>query len=315
LPLACELARASLAFGIYLASRALLGSSDLGKLYWSTVAAVTRPVLDWTQHFTGLPEVESASPANQHTHLILIFALFLVSWRMSMRRRVTYFGALAVLAVVQDLFAACLSLRLHEAKALFNQRGWLMLLPWEYNLLELLWYLVYAIPLQGVPFVLFLLTASWNAGLRPAQLITGQTSPTEARSPNPRTPVRARSPLFSYAVSVLAGLFLVGAASLGMGMWEKVRELDPLHLRTHVLLGNMRWLEGNVREAEGEYRHVVEAGTGEGEAWLRLAQIRALKGEREEAIGILEEAVGVVQDPTWRIRFRAEMEALGGTYP
>ncbi len=309
------MARGSLAFGIYIASRALLGSSDLGKLYWSTVAAVTRPVLDWTQHFTGLPEVESATPANQHTHLILIFALFLVSWRLSIRRRLKYFGILAVLAVVQDLFAAGLSLRLREAKTLFGQRGWLMLLPWEYNTLEVLWYLVYAVPLQGVPFVLFFLTALWNAGLKPAELFTGPAAPGGIGSPNPRTAARGRNLLPSTVWLLLAGLFLVAVVILGAGKWEKARERDPLHLRTHVLLGSARLMEGKLREAEAEYRHAVEMGTTEGEGWLRLAQVLWMLDKREEAVEVLRRAVGVIQQPAWRNRIQAELEKLGSAGP
>lgn len=314
-PWACEVARACIAFAIYVTSGTLDVSPEVGGHYWSAIAAGTQPVLKWTQHFREPPEVARDIPSNQHTHLVLILALFLVSWRLPLRRRVVYFGFLATLAVVQDWVAATLSLRLHEAKMLYEQLGWLMLLPWEYDTFQVLWYLVYAVPLQAAPFLLFLLTALWNADVKPAEFIRRLAWAGEAGLPARESSSRPWSSLRPRIVPTLAGILLVAGIPVGAGMWSRIRERNPLHLRSHVSLGNARLLEGKVREAEAEYRHAVETGTVEGEAWLRLARVQVMLGERQQAVEILRKAAWVVGDPTWRNRIQAELEALGSSDP
>jgi tetratricopeptide (TPR) repeat protein len=310
-----EVARACLAFGLYVAFGALDVGTKVGKHYWSGIAVVTHPVLSWTQHFRNLPQVTQVFPGNQHSHLVLIAALFLVSWRLPLWRRLSCFGMLAGLAFVQDCVAAGLSLRLHEAKALFEQRGWLMLLPWEYNTFDTLWYLIYAVPLQAAPFLLFFLTASWNSGVRFASFVPGspvgrgvELSIQEFPPPQRSLPRRALVPN-------CVAVFLAGSVLVGAGVWARIRERDPLHLKTHLYLGNLHFSEGKLQEAAVEYRHMVAMRPIEGEAWLRLAQVQYDLGKREEAVRILQRGAGTVEDGPWVDRIRAGLKDLGSSDP
>ena len=101
---------------------------------------------------------------------------------------------------------------------------------------------------------------------------------------------------------------LIGGVSLGVALiggiaisiWGRVRESDPLHVDAHVRLGNILFENGDLESAEGEYRAAVEAGSRDGEAWFRLAQIRKLEGDAEASNELLRRGLRVVSDPTWR---------------
>ena len=310
-----EALRIIAAFGIYLLLSWLAEGSGAAGRYWATVSRISVSILEATRHFRDLPETGSVIPANQHSHLALLLALFLVSWRIPLGRRVKYFGLLAVLAVLQDVTAASLSLKLHLAKALFNRFGWVELLPWEYNAIQLLWYVLYALPLEAVPFLLMFLTILWNQGVNPSALFGRMASPASA-SPSAESPrPKSKSPFLRRLAGSLTALVVIGLTWTTWRAWLGRTERDPLHLKTHVMLGRMHLLSGEMAKAEAEFRHAVASGTLEGEAWVQLAVLLDRRGRRGEAVDLLRRAAAVVGDTESRNRIGAALESMGSTDP
>lgn len=311
-PLLREALRAAAAFGVYLGLQALAEPPDLGKRYWNGIAAVVRPILIWTGHFEGLPP-STSQPENQHSHLALIAALFLVSWSIPLRQRVKRFTLLAGIALVQDLVVAAVSLSMHDAKSIYQMQGWVVLLPWEYNALQILWYLLYGIPLEFVPFLLFLLTGLWNSGIDPRDWIRGPaTRAPDIPAPSWESGRRGRISRAWTAVAVVAVALALAGGALA---WRALRNVHPLHQRTHRLLGLRYLAQANPEKAEREFRTARREGSSEPAVAVGLAEALREQGRKDEAVAILRDAAGGALDETERARVGALLEAMGSADP
>lgn len=307
--------RAAAAFAISLLLSAVAVRAGWSQRYWNAVADIGREIQGNAQHFQGLPKISTPTYRGRTSHLPLVLALFLISWRLPLRQRGRLFGLLAGLCIAQDVLAACLATTLHDARELFEHHRLLVLLPQEYNTLELGWYAVYVIPLQAGPFLLLLLAAFCNLrsgrsasaekGLGVKELIKDHSTP----GPTPRRGLFGIL-LIPACVAVILVFGWVGAS-----LWGDWREGDPLHQRTHSELGRLRLSEGNFSAAEAEFRHATKRPPGDVQAWLGLARVLLIREEREQAILVLREALEVVADPRCQERIQGELEAMGGTDP
>ena len=311
LPLLREALRALAAFGIYLGFEALPASARIETGYWAAVVAVVRPIVNFLGHFDGL-RTAAARPENQHSHLALIAALFLVSWSIPWRRRLGTFSLLAAIALAQDLIVAAVALAMHQAKSIYQLQGWVVLLPWEYNALQILWYLLYAIPLEFVPFLLVLLVALWNCGIDPSDWIRGapriaQRTPSALASRwKPRMTPRG----WAAAAGAAVVLILMGAAG-----WTWLRNGNPLHQRTHRLLGRQFLQQSDYVRAERQFRIAMREGSAETAVQIGLAEALHGRGLSEEAVAVLKAAATRDLNEGERNRVGFLLEAMGSADP
>ncbi len=308
LPLLREALRGTAAFAIYLGLEALSESGGIEIGYWRGIGAAIQPLLKRIAHFEGLP-ASATRPENQHSHLALIAALFLVSWSIPWLLRVKRFSLLAGMALAQDLIVAAISLGMHEAKSLYQLEGWVVLLPWEYNALQILWYLLYAIPLEFVPFLLVLIVALWNCGIDPSDWVRGDEGASgpsgQARPMWRMTPRR-----WAAATGACLVLILTGATA-----WIWLRNGNPLHQRTHRLLGRQFLQQGDYVGAERQFRTALLEGSDETIVRIGLGEALHGRGLRDEAITALQAAAA--RDLTEAERFRVGflLESMGSADP
>ncbi|HEU5182222.1 MAG TPA: hypothetical protein VFW45_15665 [Candidatus Polarisedimenticolia bacterium] len=311
LPLLREALRATAAFAIYLAFEALPESAGIETGYWRGIAAVVRPVLKWIAHFEGQP-ASATRPENQHSHLALIAALLLVSWSIPWRRRVRRFALLASMALAQDLTVAAISCAMHDAKSLYEMQGWVVLLPWEYNALQIVWYILYAIPLEFVPFLLVLIVALWNGGIDPSDWLRGAPRAGEdAPSVHPGNWKPRMSPRRKALAGGIAALLIVAGATF----WIRLRDGNPLHQRTHRLLGRQFVEQGDYVRAERQYRTALREGSAETAVQIGLGEALQGRGLRDEAVTVLLSAAARDLNEAERARVAFLLESMGSADP
>jgi hypothetical protein len=259
------------------------------------LSAAGEHVVRQVSHFSILREVGPWKLRNQHSHLLLALMLGLVSTRVPVRSRLRRFGSILLLIMVADLVSAIVAVQLWTAKTVYEEQGLLLLLPWEFNAVECLWYLTYVIPLQAAPFVLLFLTVIWNGG---KSIFTGPAGAASDKSPGSEKLVPLKLPHVRRWVAC-SGVIAVSAGLLAGSVWIHLRELDPLHQRTHVALGNLLYSRGNLETAKKEYQRAVAGGTRDGEAWFKLAQILQLEGDSGRSTRVLRQGRLVMRDSRW----------------
>ncbi|HEV8337229.1 MAG TPA: hypothetical protein VGR67_12495 [Candidatus Polarisedimenticolia bacterium] len=241
-------------------------------------------------HFSELPGTEEWQIQNQHSHLVLVLVLFLLSMRIGLRRRILGFGSILVSVLLLDFISAVLAIQLRTAKTLFEEQGMLLLLPWEFNVVECLWYVLYVVPLQAGPFILLLVTAFWNGAASPKGSV-GETP--GALAPAPSTSPKLRPLVLGACVLAVA------AAAFGASRWVHSRNANPLHQKTHVKLGGYFYDRGALEKARKEYGSAVSEGSLDPEAWFRLSELLRMEGKNREAARLLRRGRLIFQDPRW----------------
>ena len=297
-PFGREVARASIAFALYLLLQPLWIQSGLQSAYVHFLFSVGRAILEATRHFSAVPNDGIPDASGFHSNIPLLLALALVSTRMEIRRRIRVFGILGLIFVLLEIVSASLAVQLQMAKGVFGQHRILLLLPAEFNALEQVWYLTYILPLQGGPFLLFILTALWNGGAFSPR--ASLRSPGGNSGEIHKVAVQSSGRRYRWGWWVAAGLAVAGVLGLGLSWWNVRRESLPLHVDSHAKLGDWLFRAGRLEAAETEYKAAVKAGSQDGEAWYNLALIARLQGRPKESARLLDRGLEVVEDPYWR---------------
>jgi hypothetical protein len=238
------------------------------------------------RHFVWSPAIHITNLSGMYSHLILLLAIFLVSIRIPVARRIRVFLPIALLAVGIDVFTAVLTVQLQIVNETYRQSQVLLLIPAEFNLVESIWYLVYVVPLQAGPFLLLGVSALLNGVPNAVFATAAQKSTITLGTPSPRVIVACLAPIVVF----------ISAACI----WVRIRERNPQHMRAHEVLGSLLFERGDFSSARREYRIAIRSGSADGATWYRLALIEELNGNEEAARMLLEQGIDVVDEPAWQ---------------
>ncbi len=293
-PIRREAIRAVTAFVLYLSLRWLWGASGLKSLHESAVLALAVRILTTAQHFPALAGIAGASLRNLDFLVVLTIALALVSTGIRWPRRLGLFGAALCVILAVDVTAVLLQAKVMASQELWSRERILILLPWEFWIVERTKYLLYDFGLQIGPFVMFALTAFWNSRPLPAprSRSSGRTQERRAtRWGRLRGPARAA--------------IVVGVLSLPFGIamaWHIVREADPRHVAAHARIGQLFFVQHDTARAEQQYRAAVAGGTADPAVYYNLAAIVVKQGRQDEAVRLLRRCSEVADPTVWSER-------------
>ena len=169
--------------------------------------------------------------------------------------------------------AVILGAKLAATTELLQRPGFVLLLPWEFQLLDGMKYLLVDVGLELGPFLVMCLGAAWNAGITVSVLCDRSSLPEPLSGPHfSSRPTISRGPLGgSLLASLLAGGLSIG---IGLAIWVKLREGDPRHQNTHIELGEFFRRDGQLEKAAEQYRAAIAEGTGSVRAWSGLEALR-----------------------------------------
>jgi len=284
-----EGARVAIAFVLYLVFLRLWIWSGLAQAYDSLVMALASRIFLPTQHFPIVPTLENISLRDLDFAVVFSLSLFVVSTRIPWKQRLERFSLILLVLYMIHVLAVVLQVKVNSALDLNRQYDLLILLPWEFKVVERARYLLYDFGLQATPFVLLLLTAAWNSGLK--------------------LPARARQPAaIKRRLQITTACLLV--ALVAVLFWSRWREAHPLHVGAHATLGRIYLEHDNLDGAEKQYRIAVAGSTEDPLVFYNLAMITSRSGSRREAIDALEQGLQVTSDPEWITRFDQALSGL-----
>ena len=285
-----EVARIAVAFVVYLILQPGWTWSGLERLYDSLVMALAEWIFIPTQHFPIARALDSAGLRNLDFAVVFTLGLLLVSTGIPWRSRLKRFALVLLVVYAVHVLTVILHVKVTSTVSFNRQGGLLILLPWEFKIVERLKYLVYDFGLQAGPFVLAMLTMAWNAGLS-----------LPARVPKPG---RWKHRLAIGAVS----LIVVVAAVVSWSVW---RESHPLHVQAHATLGLLFHGQQKLEKAEEQYRIAIRGGTQDPSVFYNLAGIDAWSGRQQEALDVLVQGRRLTSDPEWSAKFEQAIADLG----
>lgn len=284
-----QLLRIAVAFLVYLILQRFWILSGLEQKYDSLVMGLAAAIFLPTQHFPIVPSLDNLSVRNLDFVIVFTLSLFLVSTAVPWRRRLKQFVPALVVIYCLHVLTVILQVKVTTTLDLNRQYGLLILLPWEFKIVERLKYLLYDLGLQAGPFILALLTVAWNSGLSLPPRSQGQRS------------VRLRL--------TIGAVSLIAVVAIGLS-WSWWREDQPLHVGAHATLGRIYQQNGNLPGAEHQYRVAIKGGTAEPLVFYDLAAIARRSGRKREALDTLVQGQRVTSDPLWRARFERAIAEL-----
>ena len=284
-----EAARIAVAFGIYLALLRLWRWSGLEQVYDSCVIGLAGRIFLPTQHFPIIPTLENMSPRNLDFVVVFALSLFLVSTRVPFKRRLKRFVVVLLVIYGLHVLTVILQVKVISTTDLNRQFGMLILLPWEFAVIDRGKYLLYDFGLQAGPFLLALLTVTWNLGLK----IPGRTS----------------APLSMRRMLTLGAVSMVVVAAMVL-FWSRWRESRPLHVAAHATLGRIYQENGNSPGAMEQYRIAIRGGTNDSPVFFNLAILASKSGRHHEALDLLIQGQQVALDPQWNMKFERAIARL-----
>ncbi len=292
-----EILRACAAYFLYLVLQPVWSRFGLRALYESLVLAAAGRLFLPIQHFDVLATLDNLSIVNIDFLVVLVISLFLVSWRMPWAERAKRFGAALSVIFALHVAAVILEIRVRSAQDLWAQQQLLILLPWEFRVVERLKYLLYDVGLQLGPFVMLGLTATWNG-------LADRPRRKDTRTPN----VFWRRRILALA----CGSAVVVAAA---AIWRWQRESNPLHIAAHARLGHIYWEHRSLHAAEQQYRIALDGNTSDPDVYYKLAVLVSQRADRRQATDLLRRGLGVAGDPAWQRRFREALAAQANAAP
>ena len=292
--LARETVRIAAAFLIYLILQQFWIWSGLEQWYDSLVMDLAEWIFIPTQHFPVVPSLANMSLRNLDFAVVFTLSLFLVSTGIPWKRRLKRFALVLLVVYVLHVLTVILQVKVMSTLDLNRNFGLLILLPWEFKIVERSKYLLYDFGLQAGPFVLALLTMAWNLGWN---------LPARARRRG-----RVRQRLTVGAVSLLVVMVTVFS-------WSWWRESQPLHVEAHATQGRLYQENGNLQGAEEQYGIAIEGGTDNPLVFYNLAALASQAGRTSEALAVLIQGQRVAADPEWRARFEEEIANLRPSGP
>jgi len=156
--------------------------------------------------------------------------------------------------------------------------------------------------LQVGQFLTVALTAFWCSGTGLDRIFGGD----EAVQDPGESPVetdwkrRARKP-------AAAGLLILTAVGLALGLAWWVRERDPAHVQVHTALGNAFFRRRQWAESEEQYRAAVRGGSNAGPVFYYLAGMVSARGDHDETAKILERGLHVVTEREWQEKLQSAL--------
>jgi hypothetical protein len=298
-----EVLRACAAYVLYLVLQPVWSRFGLRALYESLVLAVAGRLFLPIQHFDVLATLDNLSIVNIDFLVVLVISLFLVAWRMPWADRTKRFGAALSVIFVLHVAAVILEIRVRSAQELWAQQQLLILLPWEFRVVERLKYLLYDVGLQLGPFLMLGLTATWN-GLADLAVLR---EPERLR--RRREDARTANVFWRRRFLALACGIAVLAAAAAVWRWQ--RESNPLHIAAHARLGHIYWEHRSLHAAEQQYRIALDGNTSDPDVYYKLAGLVSQRADRRQAADLLRRGLGVAADPAWQRRFREALAAAG----
>lgn len=290
-PTVREILRLAIAFLLYLGLHPLWVATGAEATYRALVLAVAERIAVVTQHFPLLAESHRITLDNIGPSIVLALALFGTSALVPWSRRTLRFGAAVLAILIVDVAAVILEMRVVSARELMRTQDLLVLLPFEFRLVERAKFLFYDFGLQLVPFLLLAVATAWNlqaAGALPA-----------GRRRRERL-VRRR--LAGYAAVALGGIVATFA------LWAVWRETDPRHVETHARLGHLFFRAGRADVAEEQYRRALAGGMEDPEVLYNLANVMWARHRPYEARRLLRRGFESSTSEPWRRRFRTALE-------
>jgi hypothetical protein len=307
--LAREGVRALAAFALYLGLRPVWTWVGAHEIYEATVLKLGTMVVLATQHLPVVSTLEKLSIVHLDNLIVLILAYVVVSTRVPWVARLRRYGIALGAVLGLNVAGVVLETRIDAAEYLLNTEGLMLLLPWEFRIIDGFKYLLVDFGLNIGPFVLMLLGAAWNSGLsvswergRPAtgRPATGRPAPRERRRPS----------WWSSRQGLKAVVILVLLLAPGLLAWRWLRESDARHVATHARLGHLFLRNRQPDTAADQYRIAMERGSTEGEVFLNLSSILANDGRIGEALRVQRRGLEVVQDTAMRARLQKSRDGL-----
>ena len=304
--LAREGLRALAAFALYLLLKPLWTLVGAHEAYQAAILKVGTMVVLATQHLPVVSTLEKLSIVHLDNLIVLILAYVVVSTRLPWVARLRRYAIVLVVVLALNVVGVVLETRIDAAEYLLSTQGLLLLLPWEFRIIDGFKYLLVDFGLNIGPFILMLLGAAWNAGLiaswERAQPATRRQA---ARATSRQGARRATTQQRARAAAVLA--LLVASALLA---WSWLRESDARHVAAHAKLGHLFLGNHQPDKAADQYRIAMEHGSTDGEVFLNLSRILADGGRVGEALRVQRRGLEVVQDAALRGRLQKARDGL-----
>jgi len=281
--------RALAAFGLYLVLYPAWHWIGAPETYQAIVLKIGTAVVLATQHFPTISTLKTLHVSYLDHLPLLVLSYGLVSTRMSWGARLRRYGGLLLAILSLHTAGVVLETKIDAAQDLQDEAGLVLLLPWEFRIVDGFKYLLVDFGLTIGPFVVMLLGMAWNSGIGVSR---------ETARPG------AERRLIHLTLAVVLGLAGGGFA------WSALREADARHVLTHARLGHLFFRSHWPAKAEDQYRIAMQHGATDGEAFLNLAGIEDGRGDTGEALRLLERGLEVVRDPAWRTRIESQRRAL-----
>jgi len=301
--------RALIAFALYLALYPAWKAVGGHDLYEGIVVMIANSVVLATQHFPIYSSITNLKMKYLDFLPILVLSCFLVSTRFGCIKRLRRFGALLLVILALHIVGFILETKIDTAQQLLRDEELLLLLPWEFHIIDGFKYLLVDFGLNIGPFVVLLLTFSWNVGIglfSRSELTTAHHDSGEKTSA--RSPRRgSASSLWTPMRATVSMILMLG---VGASAWTLLRESDPRHVQMHARVGHLFLRSDQWAKAEAQYTIALKNGTTDGRAWLNVAVLQAKRGHTGEAIHLLQRGLQVVKDKNWRQKLQDTKQRL-----